>query len=446
MTIEIMYYNPKFLNWFSPTNTTLYGLGVWMFIFSTSSLVPNSNNVNFSFEILSFLLLAPLCFIAGIQAGRVKLTKRASFFSTKSFNLSHKQRLNLFYLLILLSFTAIFFLVLDKFVIRGISLTQSVSENRQELEGSSGLLSILAAVLTPVSFIPLFLLYQLNLEHKKFLKALAYFVFFFPNLIYVLLGSRSGIIVVVLLLILILFYFKKLKFSFTKLSILFLGGLLFALVMTHVFIERTREFAPKPYHHIIYNSGVNFTVKASPTLANSILDSDNTLKKYFYLTYLNFTQYYLHGAYEFAYLYDNFRGEHSNGKYTFYVYYKFFNKIAGSSPEDLTSLPPRSGIYTTFFGPLFMDFRWLTLPFMFLFGILQTKIFFKVKKNKFYWLPLYFYFIIINIFIPVFNFVSGAQGLYLITAFFIFAFLCKFLCSNIIVFEDEYSKKRLRLI
>ena len=441
-----MFHNLKFLNWFSPTKTTLYGLGIWIFVFLTSSLVPNASNVNFSLEVISFLILSPVFFLIGIQAGRLKLVKKSSTINVKSFSISYNQRLNLFYWLLFISFLGILFLVLDKFLIRGVSLTQSISENREELEGSSGIASILAAVLTPTCFIPLFLLYQLNLDHKKLLKLLAYFVFFFPNLIYILLGSRSGIIVLVLLFGLILFYNKRISLSLQKILFIFSAGLLLSLTMTHVFIERTKEFAPNPYHHIIYNSGVNFTVKASPTLANSILSSESTIKRYFYLTYLNFSQYYLHGAYEFAYLYHNLKGEHSCGKYTFYIYYKFFSKILGKSPEDLSSLPPRSGIYTTFFGPLFIDFWWFTLSFMFFFGFLQTRIFLKVRKNKFYWLPLHFYFIIINIFLPVFNFISGAQGLYLITSFLFFAFLCKFLCSKIIVFKHEHTIKKLQLI
>lgn len=441
-----MYHNLKFLNKFSPTKTTLYGLGIWVFLFFTSSLIPNSDNITFSFKFFSFLLLSPLFFLSGIQCGRVTLIKRSNSLNIKTFSLSHRQRLNLIYLFLFVSFVGILFLILDKFFIRGLSFSQSVSENREELEGSSGFTSILVAALTPFCFIPLLLLYQLSLENKKVLKLLSYFVFFFPSLVYALLGSRSGIIVVILFLALILFYYKKIKLTFPKLLILISLGILFSLIMTHIFIKRTSEFAQDPYHHIIYNSGVNFTVEASPSLANSILNSQNTLKKYLYLTNLNFTQYYLHGVYEFAYLFKNYSKEPSCGKYTFYVYYKFFCKIFGDSPEDLTSLPPRSGVYTTFFGPLFIDFKWFTLPIMFLFGYVQTKVFFKVKKNKFYWLPLYFYLVLINIFIPVFNFISGALGLYLITTFLIFAFLGKFLCAKIIFYKVGNTITKLKLI
>src|SRR5690606_6800789 len=204
--------------------------------------------------------------------------------------------------------------------------------------------SILAAVLSPFSLIPIFLIYQLQLENKRKLKLLSFIILFIPAIIHLLLGSRSGIIVIILFLVLCLFYFKKIKLTLTNTVILTILGGFFFMVMTHIFVKRTIEFTSKPYEHIIHNSGVTFTLKASPPLATSILNSESVVTKYFYLSYLNFTQYYLHGVYEFFYLYENFKNEHANGKFTFFVYYKLIDKVTGHNPiipQKISSIPPR---------------------------------------------------------------------------------------------------------
>lgn len=444
-----MYYNRSFLNRFSPTKSSLLGFGIWVLIFLSSSLELNNQNIAVTGEAVSFLTLSMILFLIGIQAGRITILKRRTTFVPKSYHLNYRQKLNLFYIVLFLASFALSILLIDKFLFRGISLFNNMFQNREELAGSYGFLSILAAVLTPLSMIPIFLIYQLQLENKKKIKLLSFIILVIPAIIHLLLGSRSGIVVILLFLLLCLFYFKKIKLTLVKIIVLVTIGLLFFMVMTHIFVKRTEEFTPKPYEHIIHNSGVTFTLKASPSLAASILDSESVVSQYFYLSYLNFTQYYLHGVYEFFYLYENFKSDNANGKYTFFVYYKLLNKIIINNSditEEIISLPPRKGIYTTFLGPIFIDFGWLSLLFMFLFGVVQTKVYLHVKKNKLQLIPLYFYFIIINLFIPVFNFINGAQGLYLITSFILFAALFKLLCSNIIVYKDKHSLKTLRLI
>ena len=93
------------------------------------------------------------------------------------------------------------------------------------------------------------------------------------------------------------------------------------------------------------------------------------------------------------------------------------NKIQNSAP--------RTGIYTTFFGPTYIDFGWLAPFFMFFFGILQSIVYNKILKGNFKYIPLLFYFLIIDFFIPVINFIDSAQGLYTIFSLLLFIFLFK---------------------
>ncbi len=91
--------------------------------------------------------------------------------------------------------------------------------------------------------------------------------------------------------------------------------------------------------------------------------------------------------------------------------------------KEIQQSPPRTGVYTTFFGPIFIDFGWFSLVFIFFFGVFQKLIHNKILQGRFQFTPLLFYLLIINFFMPVFNFINGAQGLYNLISFGFFAII-----------------------
>ena len=125
--------------------------------------------------------------------------------------------------------------------------------------------------------------------------------------------------------------------------------------------------------------------------------------------------------FEFSYLYDNFKKEHALGSYTFSVYSRFLSKITGQKDnfEQLQKLPPRTGVYTTLFGPLYIDFGWFIIPFILLFGIFTKRIYQKAISGNDVAILIYFYLAIVIIFSPVFNFINGAGGIFMFTSFIV---------------------------
>ena len=145
----------------------------------------------------------------------------------------------------------------------------------------------------------------------------------------------------------------------------------------------------------------------------------------FRLGLMNFGQYYLHGVFEFGYLYNNYKKNYWYGGYTFNIFAKFINIMfrTNINLKEIQQSPPRNGVYTTFFGPIFIDFGWFSLVFIFFFGVFQKLIHNKILQGRFQFTPLLFYLLIINFFMPVFNFINGAQGLYNLISFGFFAII-----------------------
>src|SRR5690606_15396239 len=89
------------------------------------------------------------------------------------------------------------------------------------------------------------------------------------------------------------------------------------------------------------------------------------------------------------------------------------------------SLYPRPGVWTTFFGPLWVDFGWFSVPVMIVFGFFTSKVAKLARAGAVNWLPLHVYLTIVVFFMPVINFIVSAQGMYIINAFALFGIFAK---------------------
>jgi hypothetical protein len=190
---------------------------------------------------------------------------------------------------------------------------------------------------------------------------------------------------------------------------------------TQLFIERTKDFAKTDkvaIEHILKRSNYNFTITPKEETKVKIIKSSNKTLQAARLTATNFAQYYLHGVFEFGYLYNNYKKNHYYGAYTFNILVKFINTIFRTyfDIKEIQNAPTRTGIYTTFFGPIFIDFGWFSLIFMFFFGVFQKLLFNKTMAGRFQFIPLLFYMLIINFFMALICCAS-------IRAFFVFASL-----------------------
>ena len=435
--------NFGFLKKYNLVSVTLTGLLLWFFLIF---IFPLKIKYELNFLPILYIVLNYFFFILGIKSITTLRTNKEEMFSVNILVLK-----KIMYFVIILALTGFLLKILDKFYLRDTSFSNTMSENRILLSNSGpSIVSIFSAVTNPLSFIPLFIYYYIN-QKNTYLFLVCIFLFFSASLEFIILGSRSGIFILLILFGLYLIYFKRLRLSLKQ--IIIIGIVLFSLGIysINLFITRTTDFTgsdKRSIEHILTRANYNFTLEPTEETRKSIITSKNKIYQSSYLGALNFVQYYVHGVYEFGYLYNNYEGNHHFGLYTFNVFAKFSNIIFKTNfdLQEVEESPPRIGVYTTFFGPIYLDFGWLSLVFMFFFGAFQKTIYNKVLQGRIQFIPLLFYFLIINFFFPVINFINGAQGLYTMFAFILFALIYKFLSAKIIISKNKDSIRYVKIL
>lgn len=435
--------NTSFLRKYNPLKITLIGLLFWVVIFV---LIPLKTRHQIGFMPFFYLLANYLCFLLGI-----KIITTKSVHQKTVYQINKKVLRKILYVVIFIAVLGFLFKIIDKFYLRGASFSNTISQNRILLEKSGpSIVSIISAITSPFSFLPLFLYYMIK-PKNKLLYATCIFLFFSVAFEFIMLGSRSGLFVILVLFGGFLFYFKKLVLTPGKLILVTVIICFLGIYSIQLFIERTKDFAKTDkvaIEHILERSGYNFTITPKEETKRKIIRSKNKTMQAARLSVVNFAQYYLHGVFEFGYLYNNYKHNHYYGAYTFNVFVKFINIIFRTNIDlrKIQKAPPRTGIYTTFFGPIFIDFGWLSLVFMFFFGVFQKIIYNKTLVGRFQFIPLLFYLLIINFFMPVFNFINGAQGLYTLFAFALFAIIYILLTGKLKISKENGKIQYVQVI
>lgn len=424
MTEGEQYNNIEFLEKINPIKIILWAFVVWSILFFTAPLVINIVINTDAYILIFFNVLA---FILGSLFYR---SRTKGIIIPRSNKHIRKLFMIVFYLAVL-GLTAKF---IDRFIIRGISIEADFFSNRETMEQEGGnALAILSAILTPMGLIPLFFMWKYKLRFNKLFKIIVFILFFAQLFDAFLLGSRSIMFVLFILIGLYLFYFKKLKLTVKKTTLLIMAFLSFMLLMNYIFLERTRAFAgDKAYEIALNQSNFNYTLTSNQEFKQEFRKM-NPVYQTFAFAYITTVQYFTHGMIEFSYLYGNFNQNHSLGGYTFAVYDRFLSKITGGNfdAKKVQELAPRQGVYTTFFGPLFIDFGWVSILFMLFFGKIVRSIYEKARKGSDWAIVMYFYFFIVLMFSPVFNFINGAGGIFILTSIIVFSFIS----SNFYMFQ-----------
>lgn len=386
------------------------GILVWLSIF----IVTPANPTNpISFSTLSYLILSFSIFIIGYRC-RIDITP-------KSINdTSYKSFYFLTVLLVSIGFAVRF---IDLFFIRNLSFTFDVITNRQLNENNNFLLFSIIGGLRNMFFTPLiFYFLQKRKNILQFLYSLS--LFFFPFIEAVLKGSRSPFLISFFLLFIILFYFNKIKFNLKFLLASFLISLILIVISFLIFGNREKNQIKNYSEEIILlHAKYNDLYKPNQAFLKWYNQEDNKALKSggFYL--LQMGQYYNHGVFECNNLVQQPSLKHQYGKYSFYIIPQFFNKIGWThyDLEKISESHPRGYTFVGFLGELFIDWGWLSLIFLFLFGMVQRIVYEFVKVKSYTFLPLYFFLLFGNFFILSFNFFGGNGTIFLIfTSIFAF--------------------------
>lgn len=315
----------------------------------------------------------------------------------------------------------VLFKLTDKFIIRGVTFDVSSLENRDSLgQGAGNIIGILGSLLSPLSFHVLFLFFKYKININKIRKVVILIMPFVQVIDALAIGSRSSIFVTILFVVLFLLILNKLELTFKKGVIYFSLFVGFLFFLQNIFIKRTSDFVDESVLkvHVIESSGFNDMLDTNQEFNDFIINNNNYTADMLFVYSLT-TKYYLHGMLELNHLINNFNKNHTYGGYTFILYKRILYKITGQKADNrnYATIMPRNGIFTSFLGPIFVDFGWFSPIFLLLFGVYSKKIYSRLISNDDSAVLLYVYLSVVILFFPVFNFISGANGLYIFTSF-----------------------------
>lgn len=386
------------------------GLLIWLITFF---LIPVSPSETFKSKTYVFLLLGYLGLIAGYST--FKFSPEISF---KNHISQHK----IIWVLIALIVISYVLRWVDLFYIRELSLDNEVFQNRalnKQNAAKSSLIFILASIFKSLYFFPFVLLVKNKLKKTSLISLMSFICLLLPMLEAYIRGSRRPFFEIFLIVVVTLFVFKKTQIKFKRMVVLAVSFILVATMSTSILFKREtfNDKIDHTFYELILRSKYNDILKPKEHVHTFFKRNDvSGTIKFYALTGLHIGQYITHGVFEFNHIIDK-NTQTTYGGYTFVSVIKFINKLNIVSPIKQINPSPRKIVYLTAFGSLYLDFKWLTIPFLFCFGIVQRYIFEK-NKSTFIYTPIFIYCLIINVFLLMLNYIKGA-GIYPFVAFFI---------------------------
>ncbi|MDD5249252.1 MAG: O-antigen ligase [Rhodocyclaceae bacterium] len=312
--------------------------------------------------------------------------------------------------------------IVDHYVVRGMSLTSNLFENRMALEATSpGWTAVFGAALSSLAIVLPFCYMSLR-RHERSVPLLCVVVilFVFPSVDSLIVGSRSVLVTNISLLLLYGFCFGLIRPNLKGVSVVVSLAVLLVTFGAKMFLNRLALMGMDVAMTIHYSSYA-LTVQPVPWIED-VLTNDYLGGAAF--AWLHVSQYFIHGLFEFGYLYDNFVGAHTLGAMTFHPIYRLLALVLGLPTYDEFVLPelPRYGAYSTFFGPIYFDFGWFWGALvMGMFGFCAQRLWKAAVGSFQMFTPLYLYVAIIIFFAPVDNLIADGQGLFALCATFVYA-------------------------
>ncbi|MCR9242071.1 MAG: hypothetical protein NXH87_11895 [Rhodobiaceae bacterium] len=382
-----------------------------------SLIAPLDRVFDVSWASLGYVLLCYLAFLIGCLL--MQRRKRRMSLPTISEGLAVRT----FWLFAVVGAVGMAIRLYDKWVLRQSWFARTVMESRELLSDiGAGPLAAIGGALYPFCFIPLVIWWArlASMRSNNAMKWIAFILFLAPAADALLVFSRSQMLVgfgMMFVTASCILYRGKLIPARMIWPILFGGGL---VVVTSVLVFQSRlDQMEVELAFSIVNSGYAYVLTPNQTALNFMIGGDSILGEAL-RSAIPLMQYYLHGLLEFGLLWD--RPDVQSFGYGAELLAPFVKllSIVGVGGDVVESRYYRIGVFTSFFGPLWVDFGWLGPFFMTLFGVLCKFLAQRVQSGSIPHMPLYFYLCVVLFFMPVVNFLISAQGMYTITAFVVF--------------------------
>ena len=313
----------------------------------------------------------------------------------------------------------VFLLVIDRYFIRGVDVGLNSMEAREAIEqAGSGFVSMLAAYFS--SFAAFNYIVIFVAKKKGVLFSGWYVIISIINLLLyvymsVSLGSRMLLFVVFLLHLFCFLLFHQGKFRIKNYIYICFASIVMLFLFAIIFMNRLSlmEFSPLDSLQI---SAYAFALRPSDYVLKFLYGND--LLESVGASLYSIVLYIFHGTYEFFYLLQNFEKYYTYGSETFWLPVKIvdsiFHVVEKNDLESLTGY--RSGIFTTFAGPLYVDFGVFSPIIIFI-----IYYFMGLPCKKYYcegdeWIFIYLQCLVIVVVSPVISLLQSASGVYLFMA------------------------------
>lgn len=404
----------------SPAQLSVAGLLLWLLVRFIS---PVEEQIALDFWAMAFVALCYLGF--GIGAG---LGRRASISDAGNIDVvdQHNARL-IFVLLTATGLIGFFLRYIDRVFLRAVDYSLEAAAIREQLAAADAtVLGIVGAVMLPACYLPAVIL--LASRRPGWWRHLfwALPLFLLPIVEALAQLSRSVFLIAAAFFFISLVaqrwegnpFRMKLLLSATILLILL------AAFSSIIFISRL-EGAGMTFEHSILNSVYAQLIGPSTAAIEGIYSNDAGARLW-YTTVAPNSLYYLSGFYEFSYLWDR-----PDQQYFLYGAYNFANYVRVIEIVTSTEIMPiyaevamyRIGVFSSFFGPLWVDFGWVSPIIMVIFGFAASRLADISRYQKPHWRPTYFLLATTVLYFPVLNVLTFGQGIFMITTFVIYGIL-----------------------
>lgn len=308
--------------------------------------------------------------------------------------------------------------IFDWAVLRGLSVDVGFFENREKIEtAGASAFSMASTLLIPFTLAP-YMFHAVGQRNGAIVGrswTSIGLALLWPVLTIVI-GSRSSMFMSIGMLLIsriIIFPHTSKKIIafcvFFVVTLLYLGGLLFIARISEfgLNIEKSIKFSAFTHMVPVTSEYFRFVANLSDWGRDTVFIGTT------------FAQYVLHGVPEFVYLTEHYQNSEQWGGYTFSIFVRLAHALWGLDYNGnlVTSSIPRVGIYTTMFGPFFVDFGAFAPIFCLGLGTLISWTRSRVLAGEIAVLPLYVAFVMQMASAIVVNTFMSAYGIFYNLAF-----------------------------
>ena len=411
-------FNTKFLYKLRPERMVLIAI---LMLLVMLILAPIQINNTLDFSSVVYIVSSLLAFLLGTKMIRTRAKRQQLTIQVNIPKLTKIYNLTFW-----LGFIGVVFRYYDLFFFRGLSLASTTLENMEmATEESGNIFSIVASLLIFNVYIPLtidLVCDKLNTRKRKILTLLVFFSLMINAL---LSGSRFAIITPLVYWFILLLYAGKIKIRWSVKNVAI--GLFILLGVGYLigalFIRRLNEQDVTAVMAVSsVTGGYSDKVPATASFQRLLSESEDEWYYVYLFTYSNITQYGTHAIFEFPVVkkFIDQKNDHYYGTATFSVITKFILKIFNSPYNILEQIykhNARPGIWSTFFFLWYLDFGWMGIVFMFIFGYFAKKVWANVYYlHNILYLPLLCFLSIVLLLILQLNYIAGS-GTYALFSF-----------------------------